>query len=270
MEGSAYLELNNCLINDVYVGLNGLGVITIRQNSVLKMTNTTIQKTYITGPLAKSGGVYVDDPNTKAMLYNCTFKDIGSFGHKDSPENRYAEWGGAIKSYGTLYCDGCNFINCTAEYGAAIYIQDSTSHVNIQNSNFINCKAMTSGIIYLEGKNINDVRFTNCSFIDNKVIKKDGVIYLEGENIKDVRFTNCSFIDNQVKRDGIIYLNNAYDAVSLTDCSFINNRIGRYGLFYCDSTDQAISLTKCSFINNILYHINEGSFVFFLGFLFCF
>ena len=106
MEGSSYLEMNNCLINGVSVGCNGLGVITLRGTSSLKMTNTTIQNTYIWGGESRSAGVYVLSPDAGAMLYNCTFKNLGTV-------KKMAYYGGAIYTYGKLYCEGCTFsIRC--------------------------------------------------------------------------------------------------------------------------------------------------------------
>ena len=227
MAGSSYLEMTNCLINGVSVGCNGLGVITLDGTSSLKMTNTTIQNTYIWGKKSRSAGVYVLSPDAGAMLYNCTFKNLGTV-------EKMAYYGGAIYTYGKLYCEGCTFSNVSSRYGSAIYIQDSSSKVNIRNSNFIDCKTIFNGIIYVWGS-----------------------------SVKDIILTNCNFKDNQVKEYGLFYLNDANDAVSLNDCSFINNRIGLDGLFYCDSTDQSISLTKCSFINNIigrnaLFYLNRA------------
>ena len=113
MAGSSYLEMNNCHINGVFVGCNGLGVITLLGTSSLKMTNTTIQKTFIRGSSSKSAGIYLDDSGTSAELYNCTFKDLITT--DNSGKEYYAHWGGAIKCYGRLYCNGCNFINCVTD-----------------------------------------------------------------------------------------------------------------------------------------------------------
>ncbi|MCQ2737446.1 MAG: Ig-like domain repeat protein [archaeon] len=212
--GSSYLELNNCLINKVDLGFDKKGVITIRHSSTLKMTNTTIQNTHIHGPSSKSGGVFVCDDDCKAELYNCTFKNLGNVANKP-------HWGGAINSYGKLYCEGCNFINCTAEMGAAIYIQDSKSQVEIKDSNFIDCKALSNGIISLNGADVTNVKLTKCSFINNAV-KPD-------------------------KKASIIYLENRRQAISLTKCIFYNSKIDNTYIVYLDASrrNQNITFDQC-------------------------
>ena len=109
MGGNSYLDINNCRILDNDVGPNGKGVITLEGTSHLKMTNSIIQNTFIYGLTSKSGGVYVLKPEAEAMLYNCTFKNIGTDDYR-------AHWGGAIFTYGKLYCDGCTFENASERH----------------------------------------------------------------------------------------------------------------------------------------------------------
>ncbi len=231
MAGSSYLEMNNCHINGVFVGCNGLGVITLRGESTLKMINTTLQNTQnIWGANSASAGVYLNDPGTSAEIFNCTFKNLGNSTHNPN-------WGGAICTYGKLYCDGCTFSNLTAGYGAAISIHDYKSQVAIQNSNFIDCKAVYTGIINVEGSEAKDIKLTKCSFINNKVL-----------SLKNYA--------------SLIYLNNRYEEISLTKCIFYNSNPDNVNIVYLAATgnNQKIILDQCFRFNyNNIGNTNHGT-----------
>ena len=229
MSDNAYLEVNNCIISSNDLGVGGLGVITLEgYNTKLKMTNVTIQDTHISAK-SKSGGVYVLNPTAEAQLYNCTFKNIGApfkYPNEDN-SNKHPYYGGAIYTYGKLYCEGCTFENLIAEYGAAIYIDGSQANVDIQSSNFINCKAANNGIIYVDGASTKNVALTRCSFINSQQI---------------IKHSNPS----------IIYLNNRYQEITLTKCVFynsnpVNNPVNNMYIAHLDAAgnNQKIVFDQC-------------------------
>ena len=183
-------------------------------------------------------------------------------------------FGGAIYSpyneYATCYVDliNCTFINNTAEYGGAIYMDYGV--LTIDNSYFINNTAFNyGGAIALEYNQ--RATITGTEFIgDVSTNDAGGGIYLKnspisGENLK---FTDCTATfgsgitslystvnlksitgKNNIAKyyGGVLY--HMYGAYSLSDSSFTNNSARNGGAVFIDNST-SLYLTSTTFINN--------------------
>ena len=93
--------------------------------------------------------------------------------------------GGAIYgNYGKI--DDCRFVECSANYGGAVYLSSGTSKYGaIHNSKFIDCSATTSGGAIYGRCDVNDCYILNCS------AKYGGGIYSSWDMV-NVTIENCS------------------------------------------------------------------------------
>lgn len=194
----------------------------------------------------------------------------------DSYENNF---GGAIYSpyesdyygYGSSYSielNNCTFINNTAEYGGAIYMD--TGFLTVVNSTFINNTAFNyGGAIALEYNQKTSI--TNSKFVNDKSTNDaGGAIYLRESPMTGdgLNFTNCSATfgggltslnsaitlksiygeDNTAKYNGGVIFH-MYGSFSLISSSFNNNYAHNGGALFIDNST-SFTLMTTSFTNN--------------------
>lgn len=188
-------------------------------------------------------------------------------------------FGGAIYSpyesdyygYGSSYSvelTNCTFINNTAEYGGAIYMD--FGYLTIADSTFINNTAFNYGgaiaLEYNQKTTITNSRFKN----DKSTNDAGGAIYLRESPMTGdgLEFTNCSATfgagitslksvmtlkaingeNNTAKYNGgVIY--HMYGSFSLIDSSFNNNHAHNGGALFIDNST-SFTLMSTSFTNN--------------------
>lgn len=178
----------------------------------------------------------------------------------------YASYGSSY--YPTVIIDNCSFINNTAEYGGAIFMNQGT--LDIANSLFVNNTAYNYGGA-LVGLTDASVRIKNTRFInDTSLNDAGGAIYLYKSYLSgtDITAVNCSStfgsvvtaldsttalaylnaIDNAARYEGgAVY--QMYGGITITDSNFQNNSARNGGAVYIDDVS-ILKLTYNNFENN--------------------
>ena len=227
-------------------------------------------------------GFNFDIEGATLQANNTIFKNAAAFPTYSSGTNLVnsatSSFGGAIYAYSyqtnynnylpMVFLDNCTFINNTAEYGGAIYMNQGTLDIN--NSCFINNYAYNYGgalsIIFDVSAKIKNSKFVN----DKSLNDAGGAIYLyksilSGTNLSAV---NCSatfgsFIASINATTALAYLNaenntakyeggviyQIYNAISVTDSIFKNNSARNGGAIYVDEL-QILKLNYNVFENN--------------------
>ena len=126
--------------------------------------------------------------------------------------NNSGRWGGALAATGgvsgsainTIDVDGTKFVNNTALYGGAAWINEGT--VDIDGSNFINNTATAeAGAIGFDSQYIKIIATVDGSkFVNNTAGSRAGAIY----NLGDLTITCSEFDNNKAQFGDIIYNNN--------------------------------------------------------------
>ena len=183
-------------------------------------------------------GVLLVSANDVALLKNCTFRDITSQSLIESG------WYGndCEDSYGgTLRIDDgklvtniveCKFINCSSDYGGAIY---AIVPLNITGSQFINCSAKQGGAIYVgnSGLFVNDTLFES-----NKAIM-GGAVFFTNESFNNT-FYNVTFLKNLAYNNGgaLYIFESGEDGVNLINAStfYLNHANYNGGAFFFNDT----------------------------------
>ncbi len=178
-------------------------------------------------------------------------------------------YSGSYDTYNPMVIlDNCTFVNNTAEYGGAIFMNMGT--LDITNSLFVNNSAYNYGGAIVGLYDVS-IRVKNSKFInDFSVNDAGGAVYLlrsqfSGNNLT---ITNCSAtfgsaitslnsttalvnlnaVNNTAKYEGgAIY--QMYNAISISDSTFRNNSAKNAGAVYVDSA-QIFTLTYNTFEDN--------------------
>ena len=243
--------------------------------------------------------------NTDLRVYNCTFVNVGqgicltddgdgkkSLTVKDCSFINITNGSIYGERLENCFIDNCDFINNSAEMGAAICLQDkgyvengntlitncyfesnsatrgaifinktgSTNKTIIDNCIFVNNSADYGGAIYFIS---NNTAITNCNLEKNNGFIKSACIYSSDGSDNSV-IENCNFVNNFAT--GSVCINLYYTANSnIVNCKFINNTAS-----YMQPSDPAIigpicevhgknnNVTDCIFKNNILEDENNG------------
>lgn len=223
MSDNGHLEMNNCFVQFNDLGAEGMGAIALMgDGNYLKMTNTTITASYIWGDSSRAGAIYINKAKSKAELYDCTFSDIGT-------EDKCARSGGAIWVQGTLYAENCNFSNCMADYGGALYINQNDANVKL----------------------------VGCIFENNQA-KNEAVIDHDGE--VNVYFDKCSFINNQAKNKYVLFVEQHPAGLYLTNCVFYYDDSDSYEAYYVTNAKNNNDVTL-SITNGFSYNFCGPSFI---------
>ena len=146
------------------------------------------------------------DSNNVSFI-NTTFKDIhAELLDHDDYYHEYSDvtHGNSFKikrnSNAVLILDS-RFINCTADYGGALYI-DGTVRYNITNTTFESNKAIQGGAIYINATGAGSIIF-NTTFIENLASNNGGAIYiLETAEDNATVINQSTFIGNHADHDG--------------------------------------------------------------------
>ncbi len=220
--------ISNCTLNGILMSffsdLQALiddadGTITLSQNYTCGGSPVIISKS-----LTVDGAGCTLDANKASRIFyitasNVIIKNVKFINAKSDSD------GGAIYWTGTGgILNNCNFENCSADAGGAVY-----SSANISNSTFINCSARVRGA--LDGGNV-----FNCSFINCSSSYVDGAICTEG-TVSGCNFTNCSSYSHA----GAIG-----DARYILNCNFVNCHSHEWG--GAISSDNS-TVSNCNFIN---------------------
>lgn len=183
------------------------------------------------GALYAKGNVYI---------YNCTFTNNEVTGLSDGQMVEYSK-GGAVFAYNAnVTIRDSTFINNTANYGGAIYVNkdsDKNAFLDVNNTKFIRNVGTTyhalGGAIYLFTA---DMLVNNSAFINNTAVESNpklgeihggaaGAIYSRSNKYSTV--TNCNFTGNQAHYWGGAIRSNI--GMNVTNCNFVNNTVGHSG-----------------------------------------
>ena len=183
-------------------------------------------------------GILLDGDNLDLKVYNSTFKNVGqgisctsfvnnSLTVKDSGfinNTNGAIYGERLEN---CFIDNCDFINNSAEMGAAICLNDK-GYVENGNTLISNCYFENNNATnYYSGGgaiNVNNTGNTktvidNCIFMNNTA-EKGGAIKLFADN---THITNCRFERNTATEGFAIYGGGDRKYNSIINCSFINH-----------------------------------------------
>ena len=164
-----------------------------------------------------------------AVLNNCTFRNINStyiswyiYGGQNQTD-KMDTYGSALsisKYGGSAVVGGCDFINCHADYGGAIYL---SGPMNITDSLFTNCTSTyDGGAIYYDNKTSNTV-VDNVVFLKNIAGRNGGAVYIY-ENNNTIR--DSTFIGNHADYNGgAFFYNNTVGREMFEDYRWYNRTI---------------------------------------------
>lgn len=161
--------------------------ISINGGENITIENCTIKNSKDSG-INNAPSASGDSPANKVLVKNCVFESssraIKNAGNDFTVLNsnftkNSGDYGAAIYNKAKNFLiDGCIFAENNADNGGAIY-QDENGTMNIKNSRFINNKADYGTAIFLQQSEMNT---TNCEFIANTVYKGIGAVYRENLN----------------------------------------------------------------------------------------
>ncbi|WP_297981955.1 Ig-like domain-containing protein [uncultured Methanobrevibacter sp.] len=239
---------------DTIIKYNGYG---FTVSTTLSFTNVSLIgiNIYNTGTLNATNTIFREGTGYTADSYNNNF-------------------GGAIytpySSYNTykLYLTNCTFINNTAEYGGAVYMDSGI--ISINNSHFINNTARNyGGAVALEYNSRTTI--TNTEFIgDISINDAGGGLYLLESPLtaSNLNFTNCSAsfgaglcsLNSQVSLTNIKGKGNRakfnggaifhmYGTFTLTESEFENNSARNGGALFIDNST-SLTITNSQFKYN--------------------
>ena len=239
---------------ETIIKYNGFG---FGVTAALSFTNVTLSgiTIYNTGELTATNTIFRDGKGYTADDYDNNFG-----GAIYTPYDSYSVY--------ELYLTNCTFINNTAEYGGAVYMDSGI--ISIQGSYFINNTARNYGgavaLEYNEQTTISD-----CHFIgDSSINEAGGGLYVVNTPMtaNNLEFINCTANfgaglcslnssvslssikgrNNQAKYNGgAIY--HMYGSFTLTNSEFKNNNAHNGGALFIDNST-SLTITDTTFTNN--------------------
>ncbi len=253
-----------------YSGYGGVGQFTLNIDNYATLSNVTFI------------GFNFDIEGATLQATNTVFKNSVAFNEYSSATNLVNSasnsFGGAIYAYSyadyygsytpTIILDNCSFVNNTAEYGGAIYINSGL--LSITNSSFINNSAYNYGGaiagVYDTSLKISNSLFEN----DTSVNDAGGAIYILRSMLSatNVSIYNCSATfgaavtslnsttsishfdaENNIAKyeGGAVY--QMYNAIQIIDSTFKNNSARNGGALYVDGV-QIFKLQYNNFEDN--------------------
>lgn len=232
------------------------GIFQIVNGNYLSLENVTIV------------GFNFDLDGGKLYAENTIFRDtVGPYEESEATnlvDSAFNSMGGVIfgytylyDTYPRIYIDNCTFINNTAEYGGAIFADDSI--VVIRDSRFFDNHAYNyGGTLVFSGDTlviVNDTTIVNSNSLKNV----GGAIYIEMSDFESNNLTviNCSStfggaitsLNSTTKLNKFIAVNNSasydggaiyqmYNSISITDSEFINNTARNGGAIFVDDVSK--------------------------------
>ncbi|KZX14527.1 hypothetical protein [Methanobrevibacter filiformis] len=206
--GGNYNNNNNLTRNNTNLTIN---------SSVILLGETTLSGKVILDGLnnGRIFNVNIGDINQSLTLVNLTFVNGNVNGSDGNGSALYI-----INANTTI--SNSEFINNSANFGGAIYNNDTSNNFKIIDSNFTSNLAINNGgAIYLNGpksSNILNSTFINLIFNNNSATN-GGAIY---NNVSNFNLTNSTFMNNSATNGGAIY--NNVSNFNLTNSTFMNNR----------------------------------------------
>lgn len=121
---------------------------------------------------------------------------------------------------GWIRVEDCEFVNCEANLGGAIYTHLGDASAHVTSSTFRGCSAKNGGALRLLGS---DNRVHDCLFVGNSALERGGAVWSESK----FSLLRCTFIENEATFGGGAVRANALDV--LTSCRFFGNRTAGWG-----------------------------------------
>lgn len=228
-------KLVTVLLNDVYVSPTGSDTTGDGKNS---NPFGTIQNSlnFVTdgGTIHLQAGTY----KTNAVPITIT-KNVAFMGENPNNTIINATISGRIfvvSSGVNLALTNLTLTNATADTGGAIYNNNASSFLNVNNCNFIANNANNGAAIY----NIGTIILNNCSFTSNTGSSSGVALYNKGR----ATVNNCVFTNNKVNAYATVYNTGN---LTLVGSNFINNTVTSGGALYNTGNS---TVTGCSIINN--------------------
>ena len=205
-----------------------------------------------------NGNSGIDYAGAVYMVYSgYNYDNYTSFRRCSFTENG-AEYGGAIyseESYGNDMIDSCQFnSNNGTYYGGAIYLlysgYNEDNYTSITNSSFNSNNSDYGGAIYSEESYGNDI-ISNCQFINNSSTDDAGAIYLLNTSENDINFTtvmDCQFTGNTSEDEGGAIRARRGEGTQIIRSSFLDNE-AIYGGAITIYDDGAL-ISDCLFAKN--------------------
>ena len=239
----SYRNYNNDLLDYVYTYWTWGNVLYVSADNVL-IQNTLFENiTAGNNPDEDNGwghALRVYSPNS--TISNCTFKDIKSICNVTEFDNTYWTYnslpgetkGSALyfedETYGNII--DSSFINCSADYGGAIY---AFRPLNITGSEFIDCIAKSGGAIYIDGEGL---FVNNTLFKGNKAIN-GGALFFTNQSINNTVY-NATFIKNIAENNGgaVYIFESENEGVNIINASvfYYNHADYNGGAFFFNDT----------------------------------
>ena len=178
--------------------------------------------------ITSTGGVFII---RGSKLSNVDFTNCKCLMQED-PDNY--ETGVIIVTYNSEY-DNCDFINGSSKrHSGAICVGGENGNiVNITNCNFINCSAGIGGAVYVHGNDATNSNYhsniINCTFINNTASEYGGAV---GSSQTYLNIKDCDFINNTAKKGAAIMVGGIKHGLdgnleghynTLDNCYFHNN-----------------------------------------------
>lgn len=186
-------------------------------------------------------------------IYKCEFKD-----------NFAKENGGAIFNSGAIYLRGCEFLNNSANIGAAI-ANDEYAILSLVNCNFKENNAYDGALVNNSTASLSNCNFENNSAnfggaisnqphsdmtIDGGEFKNNNCSNLGGAIVNQAKITlsHVFFCNNVSKKAGGAIQNQEEGIIKLNDCKFISNNSESFG--GAIDNQGVVDLVEGKFIDN--------------------
>lgn len=190
MDGASVMLEGSIIVNDGKLAIKNTEIFikscteeyafTVSKSALLKIEDSTIDCNFKSGMLKQDSGYLLVN---NATIQQTKLSRAISFSGKSIIMNGVTMQDcldGGIINHAEMNMDDCNFFNCKAEHGGAIY-SDTLERVNISNCRFQNCNAKyLGGAVYFAykkyGQNVTNCEFQNCLPMDSNLFNAfDGV-----------------------------------------------------------------------------------------------
>ena len=280
LTGSSAIDVNiaNIVISGGTEG-NPTALSTLTANGCnifnLNAAGITLQNlAFVDGTNTEGGAIYIEYTATGTTIQGCVFSN------NNAPYEDYGSYSNPGIG-GSIYCtapnlsvSSCNFSDCEASNGGAIYLDSYANGAVINDCTFSNNNASCyytqrdqwsprqynkgyGGAIY-SGASFS---VNGCDFDENSATGDAGAIYLESTS-RNSNITNCSFRKNDAKtisytadeewqstylssNGGSIY--SSSENTVIKGCNFTDSNASNGGVIYLNDAVQNAQLENCSF-----------------------
>jgi len=209
---------------------------------------TVVEGFTIQGASEPGFGVVVLDCG-KFTLKDCIIRDVTA--SSDAPP------GGGLRALASVLVTGCQFLNCEADEGGAIY--QTKGDAEIHQTTFRECRGRPVVLENYPGFPFERARVEQCSFL--ACSSDDGGI-LRIANPGGILVRGCAFLDN-VSEGGAVRLWNMgfHDQFRVENCLFarnLNNDNNSAGAAICPTGEEFCTIAGNTFYDNSSL-VSEGS-----------